>query len=149
MPPSPQHHTGAAAAAHGSAIAAAIAAAVAAGGLEVWTGMLAFLGPLLVLAAVGRRDAFVRAHAVAALRFNLSVALYLALIVLALRLTTGSPYTVQVVPFLLFLNLLVGLNWLIFTAIGMQRAATAQLWTYPMTLGRARLVSSPTSERPV
>jgi len=148
MPPSPQHHTAAAAAAR-SAIAAAIAAAVAAGGLGIWTGMVAFVGPLLVLLAVGRRDAFVRAHAVAALRFNLSVALYLALIVAALRLLTGSPYTVQVVPFLLFLNMLIAFNWLIFTAIGMQRAGTAQLWTYPMTLGRPRLVSPPTSERPV
>jgi uncharacterized protein len=147
MPPSPQH-TAAAVAAHGSAIAAAIAAAVAAGGVEVWTGMLALVGPLLVLLAAGRRDAFVRAHAVAALRFNLSVALYLVLIVAGLRLTTGSPYTVQVAPFLLFLNMLVAFNWLIFTAIGMQRAATAQLWTYPMTIGRIPLLSPPTSERP-
>jgi uncharacterized protein len=148
MHPSP-HHTGAAVAAHGSAIAAAIAAAVAAGGLEIWTGAVAFVGPLLVLLAAGRRDEFVRAHAVAALRFNLSVALYLVLIVAGARLTTGSPYTVQVVPFLLFLNMLIAFNWLIFTVIGMQRAATAQLFSYPMTIRRLPLRSRLSQETTV
>jgi uncharacterized Tic20 family protein len=40
------------------------------------------------------------------------------------------------VPFLVLLNLLLAFNWLAFTAIAMQRAATGQLWTYPMTPGR-------------
>ena len=43
--------------------------------------MVAFLGPLLVLASRRARDPFARPHAVAALRFNLSVALYLGLII--------------------------------------------------------------------
>jgi uncharacterized Tic20 family protein len=118
---------------HLSAAVAVIAAAVVAGGLEPWTGMVAFLGPLLVLAAAAR-DPFARPHAVAALRFNLSVALYLGLIIGCLQLVTASPYLLQAVPFLLFLNMVVAFNWLVFMAIGAQRAATGQLFTYPMTL---------------
>jgi uncharacterized Tic20 family protein len=129
--------TRAAAAAHLSSVAAVILVTAAAGRVVIWAGMLAFLGPLVVRVAVGRRDAFVRRHATAALRFNLSVALYLVAIVVVMRLLAGSPYTVQVVPFLLFLNLLTALNWLMFTAIGAQRAVTGQLFTYPMTLGRS------------
>ena len=54
-----------------------------------------------------------------------------------LRLTAGSPYTVQLVPFLLFVNILLALNWL---AVHRDRRSTApatgQTFTYPMTLGR-------------
>jgi uncharacterized Tic20 family protein len=122
-------------ASHLSAVAAALLAAAAAGGPEVWTGMAAFVGPLLVLHLAGRGDAFVRRHATAALCFNLSVAIYLGLILAGLRLaTTGSVWTVQLTPFLLFVNILVAFNWLVFIAIGAQRAATGQLFTYPMTL---------------
>jgi uncharacterized Tic20 family protein len=128
--------TRAAAAAHLSSVAAVILVTAAAGRVVIWAGMLAFLGPLVVRVALGRRDAFVRRHATAALRFNLSVAVYLVAIVVVMRLLAGSPYTVQVVPFLLFLNLLTALNWLMFTAIAAQRAVTGQLFTYPMTIGR-------------
>ena len=67
------------------------------------------------------------------------------LIIAALRLTAGSPYTVQLVPFLLFVNMLLAFNWLVFTVIAMHRAATGQLFTYPLTLppGRARPRHSP------
>jgi uncharacterized Tic20 family protein len=128
--------TRAAAAAHLSSVAAVITVTAAAGRVVIWAGMLAFLGPLLMRVAAGRGDEFVRRHATAALRFNVSVAVYLVAIVALMRLLTGSPYTVQVVPFLLFLNLMIALNWLMFTAIGAQRAATGQQFTYPMTLGR-------------
>jgi uncharacterized Tic20 family protein len=120
---------------HLAAAGVVVAVSLAAGGLHVWAGMLAFLGPLIVLLTVGRGDAFARGHALAAVRFNLSVTVYLAVIVAALRLTaTGSPYTVQAVPSLFFCNLLIAFNWLVFTAIGAQRAATGQTFTYPMTL---------------
>ena len=39
-------------------------------------------------------------------------------------------------PFLLFLNLMLLLNWVLFALIGMHRAATGQTFTYPLTLGR-------------
>jgi uncharacterized Tic20 family protein len=125
--------TRAATCAHLAAVVVAVAATVLAGRPVIWAGMVAFVGPLLVLFTVGRRDGFARRHAVAALAFNASVALYLGAIVVGLRFTAGSPYTVQFVPFLLFLNLLIGFNWL-FTAIGAQRAATGQTFTYPLTL---------------
>ena len=51
-------------------------------------------------------------------------------------LTTGTHVAVQLVPFLLFVNLVLILNWLLFAAIGIHRAATGQTFTYPMTLGR-------------
>ena len=89
MPPR-SRTTRAAVASHASAVASAAAAAVAAGGPELWTGMLAFCGPLLVFLWAGRSDAFVRAHAVAALRFNLSIAVYLALIALLIVTTLAS-----------------------------------------------------------
>jgi uncharacterized Tic20 family protein len=127
----------AATAGHLAAVAAVALATVLAGGPRIWAGALAFLGPLAVAIAVRHAGGFVRAHAAAALRFNLSVAVYLVAIVAAARLLTGSPYTVQLVPFLLFCNLLIALNWLLFTAIAIHRAATGQTFTYPMTL-RAR-----------
>jgi uncharacterized Tic20 family protein len=121
-------------AAHVSAVAVVILATAAAGRPVIWAGMLAFLGPLAVALLERHGDAFTRAHARAALAFNLSLAIYLAAIVAVLRLTTGSPYTVQLVPFLLFMNMLLALNWLVFTAIGMHRAAHGQTFTYPLTL---------------
>ena len=42
----------------------------------------------------------------------------------------------QLVPFLLFLNLMLVLNALLFAVVGIHRAATGQTFTYPMTLGR-------------
>ena len=88
------------------------------------------------LAAFASHDPFVRAHGRAALRFHLSLAVYLVAIVGALLLTRGSLVAVQLVPFLFFLNLMLVLNWLLFAAVGMHRAATGKLFTYPMTIGR-------------
>jgi uncharacterized Tic20 family protein len=121
-------------ASHASAVVAAAAAAAAAGGPELWALMPAFLGPLLVFALAARGDPFARPHAVAALRFNLSVSVYLALVTGVAQLVPGSAYTVQLVPFLMFLTMLIVFNWLVFTGIGMHRAARRQLFTYPMSL---------------
>jgi uncharacterized Tic20 family protein len=96
----------------------------------------AHLTPVTAAAAALSRDAFVRAHGRAALRFQLSLALYLVAIVGIMHLAGGSLLRVQLVPFLLFLNLMLLLNWVLFALIGMHRAATGQLFTYPMTLGR-------------
>ena len=96
----------------------------------------AHLTPVTAAAAALSRDAFVRAHGRAALRFQLSLALYLAAIVAAMHLTAGSLLRVQLTPFLLFLNLMLLLNWALFAVVGMHRAATGQTFTYPMTLGR-------------
>jgi len=122
--------------AHLSPLAVAAFACAAAGRPILWAGMIAFAGPLVVWAAARGRDPFVRAHAGAALAFNLSLAVYLAAIAGGLHLTAGSPYTIQFVPFLLFVNMLLAFNWLVFCAVGAQRAATGQLFTYPLTLRR-------------
>jgi uncharacterized Tic20 family protein len=96
----------------------------------------AHLTPVTAALAALSRDPFARAHGRAALRFHLSVAVYFAAIVGTMHATEGSVVAVQLVPFLLFLNLLLVLNWLMFAAVGMRRAATGQTFTYPMTLGR-------------
>jgi uncharacterized Tic20 family protein len=96
----------------------------------------AHLTPVTAAAAALSRDAFVRAHGRAALRFHLSLALYLAAIVGVMHLVEGSLIRVQLVPFLLFVNLMLILNWLLFAVVGIHRAATGQTFTYPLTLGR-------------
>jgi uncharacterized Tic20 family protein len=78
----------------------------------------------------------VRAHGRAALRFQLSLVVYLAAIVGLMHLASGSVLRVQLVPFLLFLNLMLLLNWALFAVVGVHRAATGQTFTYPLTLGR-------------
>jgi uncharacterized Tic20 family protein len=96
----------------------------------------AHLTPVTAALAALSRHELVRAHGRAALRFQLSLAVYLAAIVATMHLAAGSVLRVQLVPFLLFLNLMLVLNWLMFAMIGMHRAATGQTFTYPMTLGR-------------
>jgi uncharacterized Tic20 family protein len=98
--------------------------------------VLAHLTPVTALVAAGSRDAFTRAHGRAALRFQLSLAVYFAAIMGVLELTRGTLVAVQLVPFLLFVNLLLVLNWVLFTIVAVHRAATGQTFTYPMTLGR-------------
>jgi uncharacterized Tic20 family protein len=125
---------GAAATGHVSAVLVALVVAIAAGRPAIWAGMVAFLGPLAVLLTLGRRDPFVRRHAREALWFNLSIALYLGVIVGALLMTAGSAYTVQFIPFLIFMNLLIAFNWLVFTGIAAFRASKGLLMTYPFTI---------------
>jgi uncharacterized Tic20 family protein len=100
--------------------------------------ILAHLTPVTaaLALALGRHDPFVRGHARAALRFHASLAVYFAAIVGTLELTRGTLVAVQLVPFLLFLNLILVLNWVLFTIVAVHRAATGQAFTYPLTLGR-------------
>jgi uncharacterized Tic20 family protein len=98
--------------------------------------VLAHLTPITALAASRSRDVFTRAHGRAALRFQLSLAVYFAAIVAVLELTRGTLVAVQLVPFLLFVNLVLVLNWVLFTAVAVHRAATGQTFTYPLTIGR-------------
>jgi uncharacterized Tic20 family protein len=96
----------------------------------------AHLTPVTAALALLSHDGFARAHARAALRFHLSLAVYLAAIVGVLELSRGSLFAVQLVPFMLFLNIILVLNWLLFTVVAIHRAASGQTFTYPMTLGR-------------
>jgi uncharacterized Tic20 family protein len=97
---------------------------------------LAHLSPVTALLALARGDAFARDQGRAALRFQRSLAVYLAAIVGAMHLLSGSWAAVQVVPFLFFLNLMLVLNWVLFAIVAIHRAATGQTFTYPMTIGR-------------
>jgi uncharacterized Tic20 family protein len=124
----------AAATGHLSAVAVAVAVIVVAGRPVIWAGMVAFVGPLVVLLTAGRRHPFAQKHAREAVWFNLSVGLYLGVIVVALLVTPASPYTIQFVPFLIFLNLLIAFNWLVFTAISAYRASRGLAITYPLTI---------------
>jgi uncharacterized Tic20 family protein len=94
----------------------------------------AHLTPVTAALAALSRDEFARAHGRAALRFQLSLVLYLAAIVGLMHLAQGSLVRVQLAPFLLFLNLMLVLNWLLFAVVGIHRAATGQTFTYPMSL---------------
>lgn len=53
-----------------------------------------------------------------------------------MHLAEGSLVAVQLVPFLLFVNLILVLNWVLFAIVAIQRATTGQTFTYPMTIGR-------------
>ena len=100
------------------------------------TAVAAHLTPVTAAAAALSRDPFARAHGRAALRFHLSLAVYLAAIVAIMHATAGTVVGVQALPFLLFLNLMLVLNAVLFAIVAIHRAATGQAFTYPMTLGR-------------
>jgi uncharacterized Tic20 family protein len=128
-----------AAAAHVSSLAAVIIVIAAVGRPVWWALALAALGPLAAVAACAHRDAFARAHAAEALRFSLSVALYVTAIAGGLSLTTvHSTWTNQFVPFLMLLFGLLALNWAMLTLIAARRASSGQQFTYPLALRRPR-----------
>lgn len=88
---------------------------------------LSFLGPLLVMLIQGNKSAYVRAHAVESLNFQLSLLIYaIVSFVLALLL----------VGFLLLA--VVALMWLIFPIIATIKASAGESYRYPLTI---RMVS--------
>jgi uncharacterized Tic20 family protein len=96
----------------------------------------AHLTPVTAAWAALSRDPFARSHGRAALRFHLSLAVYMAAIIGIMHAAEGTLIAVQLVPFLLFVNLMLALNWLLFAAVAIHRAATGQTFTYPLTIGR-------------
>ena len=103
------------------------------GGAAHWSALvgavvaMAFLGPLLVLLVKGNTSAYVRAHAVESLNFQITMLIALAISFVLVFLLVG------------FLLLpLVGLWWLVFTIIGSVKSANGEFYRYPATL---RLVS--------
>jgi uncharacterized Tic20 family protein len=98
--------------------------------------VLAHFTPVTALLAARSHDPFTRSHGRAALRFQLSLAVYLTAIVVVMNLLEGSIVAVQFVPFLLFVNLMLVLNWVLFAIVAIHRAATGQTFTYPLTIGR-------------
>ena len=88
------------------------------------------------LAAFASHDPFVRAHGRAALRFHSRWPCTSRRSTGALAVTRGSLLAVQLIPFLFFVSLMLVLNWFLFAAVAIHRAATGQTFTYPMTLGK-------------
>lgn len=88
---------------------------------------LGFLGPLVVLIAVGDRSPMVRRHAVEALNFNLSWLLYIVLAAILAIVLIG-------VPILLAL----GIGYLVLVVLAAVEASRGGDFRYPLTL---RLIS--------
>ncbi len=84
---------------------------------------LGFLGPLVVLHAVGNRSAYVRRHAVEALNFNLSVLLYAAASAVLILILIGLP-----------MLLALGLLYLVSVILAAMAASRGEEYRYPLTI---------------
>jgi hypothetical protein len=91
--------------------------------LGIWLGFLGALGPLVVLLVQGQRSPYVRAQAVEALNFNISVLLYSIV---------GWILAVVLVGFLLLAAVFV--FWLIFTVIATVKVSNGEPYRYPLTI---------------
>jgi uncharacterized Tic20 family protein len=84
---------------------------------------LGFLAPLTVLLIFGPRSAYVRAHAVESLNFNLSWLVYAIVAVILAFLLIGIPILIAL-----------GIAYVIFVIIASVRANNGQLYRYPLTI---------------
>jgi uncharacterized Tic20 family protein len=84
---------------------------------------LAFIGPLVVYLMKKDEDAFVRAHAVAALNFQLSALIYGAVLVVLVVLLVG----LLLLPF-------AAIAWLVLIVVAAVRAGRGELYRYPLTI---------------
>jgi hypothetical protein len=84
---------------------------------------LGLIGPLVVLVARGDRSPFVRAHAVEALNFNITILIYAAVCWVLTFVLIGFP-----------LLLAVGLLWLVCTVLGILKASKGEPYRYPLTI---------------
>ena len=88
-----------------------------------------FIGPLVIW-LIKKDDPFVRAHAAEALNFNLSVMLYLVVLLIAGAILLI--FVVGVFVWALILPLLA--CWLIFLCIAAVKAGQGEPYRYPMTI---------------
>jgi uncharacterized Tic20 family protein len=88
---------------------------------------LGWVAPLVVLAIRGDRSATVRAHANAAVNFQLTWSMIAALGYLALCTIVGRPLTLIVVPG-------AGLVGIIFGIVAGVRAGRGQVYRYPVSI---------------
>jgi uncharacterized protein len=84
---------------------------------------LGFLAPLIVLVVFGQRSAYVRAHAVESLNFNLSWLLYT--IVAGILLLVGIG---------LLILIALGLAYVVLVIIASVRANNGEFFRYPLTI---------------
>lgn len=110
VPLSPESERNWAMAAHLSAFAAAYVA-------------LGFLGPLVVLLAVGNRSPYARRHAVEALNFNLTWLLYIVVAGILAFVLIGIPILI-----------LLGLAYLVLVVLAAVEASNGREYRYPLTI---------------
>jgi uncharacterized protein len=84
---------------------------------------LGFLAPLTVLLVFGPRSAYVRAHAVESLNFNLSWLVYAVVAVILAFLLIGIPILIAL-----------AIAYVVFVIIASVRANNGQLYRYPLTI---------------
>ncbi len=90
--------------------------------LGAWIA-LAFLVPLVIMLVKGNESAFVRAHAVESLNFQLSMLIYGFVAVLLAFVLIGF----LILPVL-------GVLWLVFVVIATMRASEGNPYRYPLTI---------------
>jgi uncharacterized protein len=84
---------------------------------------LGFLAPLIVLMVFGQRSAYVRAHAVESLNFNLTWLLYAVVAVVLAFLLIGIPILIAL-----------GIAYLVLVIIASVRANNGEFFRYPLTI---------------
>jgi uncharacterized Tic20 family protein len=84
---------------------------------------LGFVAPLTVLLVFGPRSAYVRAHAVESLNFNLSWLIYAVVGVILAFLLIGIPILIAL-----------GIAYVILVIVASVRANNGQLYRYPLTI---------------
>jgi uncharacterized Tic20 family protein len=91
--------------------------------LGIWVFFLGALGPLVVLLAQGQRSPYVRAQAIEALNFNISVLIYSIIAWILVFVLIG---------FLMVAALFV--FWLLFTIIATVKVSNGEPYRYPLTI---------------
>jgi uncharacterized protein len=84
---------------------------------------LGFVAPLVVLLVFGPRSAYVRAHAVESLNFNLTWLLYAIVAVILAFLLIGIPILIAL-----------GVAYVVLVVIASVRANNGELYRYPLTI---------------
>jgi uncharacterized Tic20 family protein len=84
---------------------------------------LGFVAPLVVLLVFGPRSAYVRAHAVESLNFNLTWLLYAIIGVVLAFLLIGIPILIAL-----------GIAYLVLVIIASVRANNGEFFRYPLTI---------------
>ena len=84
---------------------------------------LGFVAPLIVLLVFGPRSAYVRAHAVESLNFNLTWLLYAVIGVVLAFLLIGIPILIAL-----------GIAYLVLVIIASVRANNGEFFRYPLTI---------------
>ncbi len=98
-----------------------------------FVGIPSFVGPLVVWLVKREQSAYVAAHAVEALKFNLSILIYLAAGFMLSLLTLGFGF-LAFVP----LAIIGGIVWFIFVILAATSASRGEFYRYPLTIRMVR-----------